>query len=928
MSSFLIRLEALKQAPATGEAQRVQTELAFALRMDEDGAFCGPIEASLARLERGLAEEGCLTKHAALEAEALLMPLAAEAKKYTVLCVGHAHIDMNWMWRYDETVSITLDTFRTVLQLMNEYPEFTYSQSQASVYEIVEKHDPAMLQEIKRRVKEGRWEVAASTWVEADRNMPSGESVARHHLYTRRYLSRLLDIPPESLNLDYEPDTFGHGAMTPEMLNQGGIKYYYHCRGDNEELLFRWASPSGADILCYREPFWYLGPVKYDFGLFAPSFFKKYGLRTMMRVYGVGDHGGGPTRRDIQRVLEMAAWPVYPNVRFGSYREFFAEAEKAQNLTRVEGELNFIFTGCYTTQSRIKMANRFGEAHLDEGEKFAALATLKRGRPYAGAAFESAWRKVLFNQFHDIIPGSGVIDTREHAMGIFSEALAVADTQKSQAMRLLGEEADTAAYLNDEGESESISEGAGVGFGTGFGVKDARAFRVGQTERGSGINRVFHLYNPQAVARTEVVELTVWDWPGDMERMRFIAPDGSTARHQILGEEPLHYWQHEYRRILVEATLPALGRATYVLTQADDKPDSPDFPNDPRRHAPFTFTLENSCLRAEFCPTTGKITALIDKQTGRSLLDGPGGFFNYILEDVTGDWGTAWIVGRYRSVEPMIIDVRMWQECQGPLMDAVKIETKRGGSVVTYIVRLFEHAPLLDIDVQVEWREVGVALAETPQLSFTVPIASGINEFVHDVPGGLTRRPALDLDVPCQSFAAAPLGDGRALMLVSDAKYGFRCKDGVMSLTCIRSATDPDPHPEFGKHRFRIGLGVTQDDNASLLAASYAFCHPATPVNDRPRKGTAPLSQSYAQVCGAHLQAVKMAEDGGALIVRLVEITGADGQTKLKLWQAPKATVWADAHENPLSGDGIGIDGDTLTIPMRAWGTATLRLTY
>jgi alpha-mannosidase len=152
---------------------------------------------------------------------------------------------MNYQWGYQETVSITTETFRTMLDLMKEYPDFTYSQSQASVYEIVEKYDPAQLTEIKQRVKEGRWELAATSWVECDKNMPNGESLCRHISYTKKYLSELFDIDPDTLCLDYEPDTFGHAATVPEILQDGGVDYYYHCRGCNPRGPYRWQSPSG-----------------------------------------------------------------------------------------------------------------------------------------------------------------------------------------------------------------------------------------------------------------------------------------------------------------------------------------------------------------------------------------------------------------------------------------------------------------------------------------------------------------------------------------------------------------------------------------------------------------------------------------------------------------------------------------------------------
>jgi alpha-mannosidase len=184
-------LEQLKnEMGKTPYADRIVSELHFAanLSLAHNGKYDAVVTEAIHTLEKAVREECVITKTAAIEAEKILLPLQADAKKYRIHCVAHAHIDMNWMWGFQETVSVTVDTFRTVLNLMKEYPELTFAQSQASTYEIIEKYAPSMLPEIRERVKEGRWEVSASTWVETDKNMPAGESLARHILYTKRYL--------------------------------------------------------------------------------------------------------------------------------------------------------------------------------------------------------------------------------------------------------------------------------------------------------------------------------------------------------------------------------------------------------------------------------------------------------------------------------------------------------------------------------------------------------------------------------------------------------------------------------------------------------------------------------------------------------------------------------------------------------------------
>lgn len=912
------RIDQLEKIQKHKLGERLIHELRFGLELSRanENKWDALLESSIALLEEGVRADGIITACVARNAEEALRAMQAEAKKYEVLCVGHAHIDMNWMWRYDETVSITLDTFRTVLGFLEEYPQFRFSQSQASVYEIVEKYDPEMLMEIKKQVAAGRWEVSASTWVEADRNMPSAESVARHLLYTRRYLSRLLDIDGKTLNFDFEPDTFGHNANVPEMLTCGGVKYYYHCRGDEGETLYRWQSPSGAEIICYRDPHAYGGPLTEEIAQYVPAFCKKYGINKYMKVYGVGDHGGGPTRKDIERLLDMAEWPIFPQFRFGTYQEFFAEAEHGV-LPVVKGELNRVFDGCYTTQVRIKQGNRLCEAKLNEAESLAAQTAMKGLGKYPRKLFEESWRNVLFNQFHDIVTGSGIMDTREYAMGTYSKSIAAADTQKSKAMRLIGKQVDTSAYITERNMDETTSEGAGVGFGVGnswgfiMDKEDSAGlstFRVAQTDRGRGLNRVFHVFNPSALERTEVVELTMFDWPGDYRKLMVLGADQKLLDFQIIDKDPQRFWAHEYVRVLVKLTIPAGGRSTCICTQNDNgyvalPAGLEDFPLVEKRHI---YALENEYLYAQFCPVTGALIRLTDKESGNELIDKPSAFFRLIIEqpDETSA-GSSWTVGRYRSIQDLTKNVEIHRGIQGVVRNSLIIKTEVGNSKIKYIVNLSAGSRWLDIQCEIDWREMGVRFQYTPQLNFTLPTALTSNAFIHDIPGGLIERGPVSQDTACQSFAAVGQ-QGRTLMLLCDSKYGFRCdKDprdssSVLSLSCIRSSTEPDPLPDCGGHTFRIGIGVSSTDELELMNTAQMFCHPFSAVSDIPRQGTSSLMEEGIKVSGAFLQTVKLAEDSDALIVRLVNPKKEMAEAEIHLWDDMSFAEVVDAHEQSM----------------------------
>jgi alpha-mannosidase len=643
-------------------------------------------------------------------------------------------------------------------------------------------------------------------------------------------------------------------------------------------------------------------------------------------------------------MLDMAKWPVFPSVRFGTYKEFFEAASKSKKLTVVEGELNSIFTGCYTSQARIKQANRFGEAKLDEAERFATQSALRAGGQYARGRFEQGWRNILFNQFHDILPGSCVIDAREHAMGIFSETVAASDTEKKRALRALGERADTSQYESKDEMEGTVSEGAGVGFGVGHsmagmpntrGVGNPQPFRISQTDRGRGLNRVYHIFNPSAVERREIVELTLFDWPGDFRRLTITDGNDKTMKHQLVDSAPKNFWGHSYVRILVDIKLPACGRHTLALRQADRLNAGVGFPRDPRVEKPHEYILENEYLKAEFCPDSGTLLSLFDKESKAELVAAPAAMFRIIDEQPASNTaGTAWTVGRYRAVSDMSADISMNRTLSGALKNSIEIKAQARSSCVTYTVSLSAGTRWLDFDCDVDWREVGEPGERTQQLNFALPIANCLGGFYQDIPGGLLERPSVNQDMPCQSFSAARYAKNRAIMLMSDSKYGFRCEINdrygyiAMNLDCLRSSSDPDPYPEFGRHHFRIGIGISEADGVSLMNASYGFCHPASVVSDFPRKGGgAAMTESGIEVSGAYLQAVKLAEEGDALILRLIEPNGADSEAVVKLWADIKSAVVADTHENPAPGAPEPVvDGRTIRCPIRGAGMMTLRV--
>ncbi|MBQ2956399.1 MAG: alpha-mannosidase [Clostridia bacterium] len=914
MSILDTRISKLKGVPGGKASERLMYEIKYARRVSNvlGGKYDDLILKAIDCIEVACAADGVLTDRSAAEAEQMLLPMQADCKKYKLMLCGHAHIDMNWMWRYDETVQITIDTFATVLKLMREFPEFTFSQSQASVYRIMEENAPDMLEEIRKRAQEGRWEVSASTWVEADRNMSSAEAVARHHLYTLNYLPKLLGI--DRPQVDFEPDTFGHHRNTPELLSQAGIKYYYHCRGLDGQTLYKWRAPSGAEVLVYREPYWYNDTVKGDMAEFVPDFCEQFGVESALRVYGVGDHGGGPTRRDLNRIVEMQTWPTFPVIEFGTYARFFEQAARAtKDIPVVDQELNSIFVGCYTTQTRIKKGNRYSERMLSEAEGVNAIAHAVAKTPYRHARFEAGWRNVLFNQFHDILPGSGVTDTREYAMGLYQEAYAVANSAKRLSMKAIADRIDT-SMVPAAPFAEDVSTGAGVGF------KVEESLDPAPVEAGQGATRIYHLFNACAFDRTEVTELTVWDYSKDLGEMEVTDVYGRPVEHQIVEQGYNTYWGHDYTRVYVRTTVPAMGYQTVVVRPKEDVDTPVSFIHYEGVEQDDLWTLENDLITVECDPAVHKGSLIItEKATGEVVIaDG----FRYVVEDSSRGM-TAWVTGDPISDERLSA-ISMKRTVQGELYNELTASVDVGQqSRMTYKIGLSKGSRDVVISAEVHWLENSDRdKKRVPQLRFMVMADDcARSEYAYDVPGGWVKRGVSQQEQPGIRYIA-----GGRVLLMTDSKYGYRGDVGQMGVTLIRSSYDPDPYPELGVHRFKLAVGLTDDECAMARAKrASAFASAITPVSGEHHEGSLAAEKSFIRVRkgSAEIQSVKLSEDGRALIIRGVAPCQSDLDIEIELGVGVKKAYLTDTLEEK-TGDAVAYENGTLSFTARAWGMFTI----
>lgn len=909
--------------------ERIFAEIATVLEISkgEEHAYDALAEAAVDLLYDNFVKTHAIPDELCQKAEELLLPLSEKVKAYTVHCVAHAHLDMDWMWGYHETAAIVTGTFRTMLNLMKEYPDFTFSQSQAATYDIVKQYDPDMFEEIRERVKEGRWEFAGSTWVELDKNLPSGESMARHILYTKRFLNEEFGLPYDSVNNDFHPDSFGHSGAIPEIFKAGGIQYFYHCRGVDGPFLYRWQSESGAEVIACNEPLWYNDSIRPIYLSLIPKFCRDYGVKDFMKIYGVGDHGGGPTRKDIERILDMQSWPLAPVIKFSTYHAFFdAIAPYKDNFPVIKGELGPTFTGCYTSESRLKAANRVAEDHLVLSETLNAMSSLEAGgKRYRG--YRKAWEKVLFNHFHDILPGSGVQESKDHARGYFEEAMAAAETAAVIALDKFAANIDTSAFETPDEALTSRSEGGGVGCI----MDEPHRYKFPAAERGRGRTRILHFFNPTRYDRETTEEIHLWDWYGTPACMTVTDTDGNAVPFEHISTQS-GAWNHLCTTVLINAKIPAYGYSTYIVSE---KPRESFrfayFPPDPRVTYYPDIVLENRYLRAEFSPVTMELISLTDKETGEMLIDKPSAYFVLASENSKFKGGSAWVEGNYTHLQ------NLNETCKPILTEEIKTGGLR--QKFHYFIE-FEHSKLdctvslddtsraLRFAVKADWREYGTPGSTIPVLRFEAPLSYKVKACRSEMQfTTLDREQQPHHDSFSRRFyCAIPECGSHAVSLLTDTKYGYRCAENTLQVNLLRTTHGPNHYPEMGERYVQIGIGVGSYENAALYRMADEFTAQALYITNTAHKGTLPLSAQYIQVSeGTAVANVKLAEDDDSLILRTYSEAGTAAEAVLTFHRPVKAACLTDLNEQP-TGD-VKVDGCTVSYPLGANCVQTVKVT-
>ncbi|MFR8337614.1 MAG: hypothetical protein ACLVAW_13600 [Eisenbergiella massiliensis] len=347
-------------------------------------------------------------------------------KEKTLYMIGNAHLDQVWLWQLQEGYQEVKATFRKALDRMKEYDDF-FTSSSAAYYEWVEENEPAMFEEIRERVKEGRWVIVGGWWIQPDCNAPGGESYVRQGLYGQRYFQEKLGVTAQT---GYNVDSFGHNGMLPQILKKSGMDNYVFMRpGRHEKGLegetFTWTSNDGSAVTAFRIPFEYCTwprELKEHIERCAGEIKDPRG--SIMCFYGVGNHGGGPTKQNIESIHELNRAEDMPRLILSTPDDYFqAVKQSGRTLPVVSGELFHHSSGCYSAHSEVKQLNRLAENRLIMAEKLSVAGKHWAGGKYPLEKYTESWKKVLFNQFHDIMAGTSIEPAYEDARESYGAAL-------------------------------------------------------------------------------------------------------------------------------------------------------------------------------------------------------------------------------------------------------------------------------------------------------------------------------------------------------------------------------------------------------------------------------------------------------------------------------------------------------------------------
>nr|WP_242865996.1 alpha-mannosidase [Desnuesiella massiliensis] len=793
-------------------------------------------------------------------------------KSPLVTAVGHTHIDVAWLWTVSQTREKAVRSFSTVLKLMEEYPEYTFMSSQPQLYEFVKEDEPELYEKIKEKVKEGRWEVDGAMWLEPDCNIPSGESLVRQMLFGMRFFEKEFGVKCKTLWL---PDVFGYSAALPQIMKKCGVDYFMTTKlGWNQfnrmpNDTFMWEGIDGSEIFthfvttCDYSKFdadkatfsginsktTYTGNINANqtMGTWKRYQNKDLNEETLM-LYGFGDGGGGPTEEMLENAKRLKyGIPGLPRLELGKEIEFFNRAylkmKDCKKLPKWVGELYFEYhRGTYTSMAKNKRFNRKSEVLYGDIE---TLASFNRflGKEYPTEQLNNAWKTILLNQFHDIIPGTCIEPVYDQTDKEYTEIL--------------------------ENGNELLKEN----------LKNLSS-QIGLEKRSIVI------FNTLSFDRSDIVEVNI---PKGLE---------IKALRDIEGNEiKVQYSENGESIIAFVEKIPSKGYKVYDIVEGKCSEES--ILNIANK------AIENQFYNIKF-DEDYNIASIYDKKNKREVLKEKGNVLQ-AFEDRPMNWENWDIDIYYKEKMYEINDLQKVEVIEeGPVRCALKLTRNFYDSSIEQIIYVYHHVPRIDFKTKLNWKEHNILLkaafpVDINSSKATYEIQYGnVERETHDNTSWDLAR----FEV-CGHKWADLSEAGYGVSLLNDCKYGYDIKNGVMRLTLLKCGTYPNPNADIGEHEFIYSLYPHENTwrEANTQQQAYNLNVPMHSIIEEAHKGVLPKSLSMFTLDKHHcmVEVVKKEEDGEGVILRIYEYMNKRSKVKLTSFKAMEQVFECDLLENKLN---------------------------
>lgn len=785
-------------------------------------------------------------------------------KKTVIHVIPNAHLDPVWLWDFREGLNEGVATCRAMLNLLDAEPDLTFIRGEAAIYEHVRRTDPATFARIKKMIRAGRWEVVGGTWIQPDTNLLESEVLCRHYEVGLRYFREKLGVTVKS---GWQADSFGHTAGLPDVLAAGGVENFAFTRPNREDFIiktpaFWWHGRSGAKILGYRAPIGWYGcerdEVKRRFDELVP-YAKKSKLRNIGMFVGLGNHGGGPSRQIVADIKQWAA--AHPDfaVRFGGLNSLFAALRReiaapgAPQIDHVHGEMNYCQRGCYSAVARFKHGYRRAEHELLRGERTTALLA------HAGIApatdLSKAWESVLFNSFHDILPGSSI----ERAF------------------------------------DEQIDEVGGLRHAVRHGAFSALNHLIGHVRIALPAGGHDHpkavpflVWNPHLRPVQTFVEIEacldhrpVWQYKDRAEKLPLeVRVGGKRAAFQVIETEHECFPELAWRkRVVVPITLPAAGWNLATVGWVEGS-HSPAFPRTATGHG---TSIRNDFYQVSAQPGAADIQV---RHRGRSLF-GARGLQLDTLADNWGSWG---------SMNESAPGVRLTEKVGRWKISRVAV-TESGPLRATLVVRLTTHRAHVDLTFRLAAGVEQVTIEarvftdlEAARIKLVLPGAHAVE---CEVPAERVKRTA-EGEIPVLRWIRARHGR-QGFAVVSDVLANYDLEGGDLRVTLARAtryacAENLDQktawwRPTTDRGELREKLALLPLSASVVEAAELLSQPPIVTMAWENRAGTLPSSGSLATLTSPDVQllALKSGPGGRGLELRLKNYATSSRRPVLRL---------------------------------------------